>query len=109
LIAISGRAGDGLGRAMIAGSVFAFGSVGLRPGAGMKRGTLALFGAAAPELLPSFLPSGRYRPPFATLYLRQLGAWGFPVPDPAFSGTFERYNGDRVEAGQGEVLLWTPS
>jgi formylmethanofuran dehydrogenase subunit C len=109
LIAVSGRAGAGLGRAMIAGSAFAFGPVGPHPGAGMKRGTLALFGATATELLPSFLPSGRYRPPFVTLYLRQLRAWGFPVPDPAFAGTFRRYNGDRVERGQGEVLIWEPA
>jgi formylmethanofuran dehydrogenase subunit C len=105
LIAVAGRAGDGLGRAMIAGSVFAFGPIGRRAGAGMKRGTLALFDADTPELLPSFLPSGRYRPPFVTLYLRRLRAWGFPVPDAVFSGTFERYNGDRVEGGQGEVLI----
>jgi formylmethanofuran dehydrogenase subunit C len=111
LIAIAGPAGDGLGRAMIAGSVFAFGTVGRRPGAGMKRGTLALFGLEQPDepgLLPTFRPSCRDRPPFVTLYLRQLRAWGFPVPDAAFAGLFQRYNGDLVERGQGEVLAWQP-
>ncbi|HEV3165401.1 MAG TPA: formylmethanofuran dehydrogenase subunit C [Isosphaeraceae bacterium] len=109
LIALAGRAGDGLGRAMIAGSIFTFGPVGRFPGMGMKRGTLALFGLDRPEpppLLPTFLPSCRNRPPFLTIYLRQLSAWGFPVPQGAFSGSFQRYNGDLIDHGQGEVLVW---
>ncbi|HEX8201943.1 MAG TPA: formylmethanofuran dehydrogenase subunit C [Isosphaeraceae bacterium] len=108
LIAATGPCGAGLGRAMVAGSVFAFGPIGPRAGAGMKRGTLALFDVAPPELLPSFAPSGRYRPPFVTLYLRRLRAWDFPVPDAACAGAFDRFNGDRVEGGQGEVLVWKP-
>ena len=110
LIAVSGRAGDDLGRAMIAGSIFAFGPLGARVGAGMRRGTLALFGVpdpADPGLLPTFAASGRYRPPVLTLYLKKLREWGFPVPDPAFSGTFVRYNGDLVEHGRGEILVWS--
>jgi formylmethanofuran dehydrogenase subunit C len=108
LIAIAGAAGDGLGRALIAGSIFAFGPVGRLAGAGMRRGTLALFGLpdpSNPDLLPTFAPGVRYRPPFVTIYLRRLGRWGFPVPESAFSGTFERYNGDLVERGQGEILI----
>jgi formylmethanofuran dehydrogenase subunit C len=112
LIAVLAAAGAGLGRAMVAGSIFAFGRVGPYPGAGMKRGTLALFGLQRPDaplVLPAFLPSGRYRPPFVTVYLRQLRAWGFPVPEASFGGTFERYNGDVVARGQGEILVRRPS
>jgi formylmethanofuran dehydrogenase subunit C len=110
LIAISGAAGNGLGRAMIAGSIFAFGPVGGLAGTGMKRGTLALFGLAEPAspdrtLLPTFCPSGRSRPPFVTLYLRRLREWGFPVPEAAFSAMLDRYNGDLVVRGQGEILV----
>ncbi len=39
---------------MIAGTIAVFGECGIRPGAGMRRGTLALFGANPPALLPSF-------------------------------------------------------
>jgi formylmethanofuran dehydrogenase subunit C len=106
LIAVAGPAGDGLGRAMIAGSIFAFGPIGLAAAVGMKRGTLALFGVDDPSLLPTFLRACRHRPPFVALYLRQLVAWGFPVPARAFAGAFERYNGDLVERGHGEVLVW---
>jgi formylmethanofuran dehydrogenase subunit C len=109
LIAIKGGAGLGLGRSMIAGSVFSFGPVGELAGMGMKRGTIALFGQenpGDPGLLPTFAPSGRDRPPFLTIYLKQLRTWGFPVPDPVFSGTLARYNGDRTDRGQGEILVW---
>lgn len=108
LIAVSGAMGDDLGHGLVAGSIFAFGAVGARAGAGMKRGTLALFGLGdtLPGLPPGFVPSGRYRPPFLTIYLRQLAAWGFPVPASAFTGEPERYNGDLVVKGQGEALVW---
>jgi formylmethanofuran dehydrogenase subunit C len=106
LIAIAGASGAGLGRAMIAGSIFAFGPVGRFPGAGMKRGTLALFGTRAPNLLPSFRLACRDRPPFVTVYLRYLHARGFPFPEHTLHGTFVRYNGDLIERGQGEILIW---
>jgi formylmethanofuran dehydrogenase subunit C len=108
LIAVSGPSGDDLGRALVAGSIFAFGPVGRRAGAGMKRGTLALFGIGDPrefEPLPTFAPTGRFRPHFLTIYLRRLRQWGFPVPESAFSNTVDRYNGDLVERGQGEILI----
>lgn len=109
LIAVRGRVGVGACRWMIAGSFLAFGQVGPMAGMGMKRGTIALFGQATPDvpdLLPTFLASGRDRPPFLTIYLRHLAAWGFDVPPAVFSGQLARYNGDRADRGQGEVLVW---
>ena len=72
------RRATGWAAAMIAGSIFAFGPVGPRGGAGMKRGTLAFFGGPTRRagLLPTFAPSGRSRPPFLTLYLRQARGSG---------------------------------
>jgi formylmethanofuran dehydrogenase subunit C len=109
LIAVRGGVGIGAGRWMIAGSLFAFGPVGPMAGMGMKRGTIALFGQpdpAAPGLLPTFGASGRDRPPFLTIYLRQIVAWGFDVPPAVFDGPLARYNGDRADRGQGEILVW---
>jgi formylmethanofuran dehydrogenase subunit C len=108
LIAVGGRLGDGAGRGMVAGSVFGFGPVGRGAGSGMKRGTLALFGVDDPERFepsPTFEPSGTFRPHFLTLYLRRLRALGFGVPEAAFAAPIRRYNGDRLEGGQGEVLV----
>jgi formylmethanofuran dehydrogenase subunit C len=108
LIAIKGMSGDGLGRNLVAGSIFTFGPMGRAVGAGMKRGTLAFFGLpdpSDPPLLPTFAPSGRLRPHFVAIYLRQLSSWGFPVPGRAFSDDYDRYNGDLGVRGQGEVLI----
>lgn len=104
LIAVRGAAGDGLGRDLIAGSILAFGPVGRQAGSGMKRGTLALFDRSEPRLPPTFRPSCDYRPPFLTVYLRQLAAWGFPLPPIDPGASFRRYNGDLIGLGKGEVL-----
>ncbi|GFP24186.1 formylmethanofuran dehydrogenase subunit C, partial [Candidatus Hakubella thermalkaliphila] len=52
LIVIGGRAGDFVGAFLIAGTIVVLGPVGLRPGAGMKRGTIVAF--QEPDLLPTF-------------------------------------------------------
>ncbi len=108
VIAIAKGSGFGLGRGLVAGSLFVFGPLGGEPGAGMKRGTIGLFGLddpAAPPLLPTFASSGRFRPPFLTIYLCRLREWGVPVPDRAFSAMVARYNGDLGAGGQGEILV----
>jgi formylmethanofuran dehydrogenase subunit C len=105
LISIQGETGPLLGRSMVAGSIFAFGRLGPLAGLGVKRGTIASFGGMM-ELLPTYAPSGRSRPPFLTLYLRQLAAWGIDLPEGVFSGRFDRYNGDLAGLGQGELLVW---
>ncbi len=105
LIAVSGASGKGLGRGMIAGSIFACGPVGTFPGASMKRGTIVLMEGTEASLLPTFAPVGPVRPPFLAVYLKTLHRWGFRLPETAFSVPWERYNGDLVETGQGEILV----
>ena len=56
--------------------------------------------------MPTFRADCVYRPAFLSLYLRQLRAWGFPVPDACRDGDAERYSGDLVALGKGEVLYW---
>jgi formylmethanofuran dehydrogenase subunit C len=105
LIAIGGDVGDFAGVSMIAGSVFLFGGAGIRLGAGMKRGTIATFGPR-PQLLPTFRFDCVYRPVFLRLYLRQLRAWGFAVRAEHLDGSCQRFSGDLVALGKGEVLHW---
>ena len=105
LIVVGGNVGDFAGVSLIAGTVFVFGQAGLRTGAGMKRGTIGLFGPR-PPLLPSFRRDCVYRPPFMGLYLRQLRAWGFVRVEQHLSGLYERYSGDLVTLGKGELLHW---
>ncbi len=107
LIAIRGSAGAGVGRSMIAGTVIVLGLVGRRIGAGMKRGTLVLPSLPRPpeeHLLPTFARAGRFRAPFLTLYFQQLRAWGFSVPQAVSTAYLDRYNGDMVVGGRGEIL-----
>jgi formylmethanofuran dehydrogenase subunit C len=104
-IAIGGDTGDFVAVSLIAGTVFVFGKPGIRVGAGMKRGTLAFFGER-PPLLPTFRFDCLYRPVFMSLYLRQLRTWRFPVAEEFLDGLYERYSGDLVALGKGEILQW---
>jgi formylmethanofuran dehydrogenase subunit C len=105
LIVIGADAGGWAGAGLIAGSLFVFGSLGPRAGAGMKRGTIAVFGDK-PPLLPTFRRAALFSPIFMAIYLRQLQKWGFPVPNDYFRGAYERYCGDLLELGKGELLYW---
>lgn len=106
LIAVGGRAGDFAGVGMIAGSVLIGGEAGIRQGAGMKRGTIAFLGAGAHvEPLPTFKAACRYQPTFLRVILRSLIAAGFPVPDGALEAAYQRWCGDLLELGKGELLV----
>ena len=102
---IGGDTGDFVAVSLIAGTVFVFGKPGIRIGAGMKRGTIALFGERAVPLadLPVrlSLPSRVHN-----IYLRQLCAWHFPVKEEFSGGMYRRYSGDLVALGKGEILMW---
>lgn len=105
LIAIGGRAGDVAGGGMIAGSIFIFGEPGIRSGAGMKRGTIALFDTQAPhEMLPTFRYACTYRPVFLRPYLLHLRQRGFPMPVECLNARYQRFCGDFLELGKGEIL-----
>lgn len=107
-IAVGGNCGEFAGAAMIAGTILVFGALGRHPAAGLKRGTVMAFGPK-PTLLPMFRFDCSYRPPIIDLYLRQLRRWGFGVPESAFTGNVQRYRGDFVALGKGDVLVWGPS
>lgn len=107
LIAILGKSGDAPGYNMLAGTILLFGPSGIRPGAGMKRGSIVyLDGPTAPAMLPTFRVANTIRgTSFLTLYLRHLRSIGFPVPDDCFSSVYQRYRGDFLELGKGEILV----
>jgi formylmethanofuran dehydrogenase subunit C len=105
LIVVGGDTGEFAGMGLVAGSIFVFGQPGVRTGAGMKRGTIAVFGGK-PQLLPTFRYDCVYRPVFLRIFLRQLQAWGVGVAEEQLHGSYERYSGDLVSLGKGEVLYW---
>lgn len=103
-IVIGGDTGDFVGASMIAGSIFVFGTPGIRTGAGMKRGTIALF-ADTPPLLPTFRSDCVYSPVFMKLYLRRLIAEGMPRAKEHYHRFYQRFSGDLVALGKGEILI----
>ena len=90
---------------MIAGTILVFGSCGIRPGAGMKRGTIGLFGPESAKLLPTFRQAGRFRPLFLRLLFRELTRLGFPVDQGLLDTEMLLYHGDLVALGKGEIWM----
>lgn len=111
LIAIKGKTGDFLGVGMIGGTIFVFSQIGERPGAEMKRGSIVLLQencSGPPTLLPSFAYDCTYNPTFLRVYFKALKELGFPVKEEYISGKYRRFNGDIVELGKGEILIYEP-
>jgi formylmethanofuran dehydrogenase subunit C len=110
LIAIGGDSGDFAGVSMIAGSILLFGSPGIRSGAGMKRGTIAFFGSdqgsSQPDILRTFRFDCVFQPVFLRLVLAQLRHCDWPIEDAMVQGFFDRFSGDLVALGKGELLVW---
>jgi formylmethanofuran dehydrogenase subunit C len=104
-IAIGDRSGDLPGFNMIAGSIYLFGECGIRPGAAMKRGTIAYFGADSPEMLPTFRRAGTDSPDFMRLALRSFERRGMEIDPELSNARFALYHGDFLELGRGEIWL----
>jgi formylmethanofuran dehydrogenase subunit C len=107
LIAVGG-CGDFVALNMIAGTIFVFGAAGIRPAAGMRRGTLGLFGPEPPKLLPTFRAGGRDRLLIVSLLLRELARLGYPFDKTLEDAELRTYHGDLVAIGRGEVLVPEP-
>ena len=106
LIAVAGNVGDFAGVGLIAGTILIGGNGGIRHGAGMKRGTVAFLDAQSGfDPLPTFRSAGPYQPTYLRILLRELQTTGFPIPEGASEATYERWCGDLVELGKGELLV----
>lgn len=104
-IVVGGTCGDAVGFNMIAGSILLCGGSGIRPGAGMKRGSIVFLDGNSVALLSTFRHACRYRPSFFGLMISSLSQYGISFPDDVASCFFDRYNGDFLELGQGEILV----
>ncbi len=104
LIAIGGNAGDFTGVNLLAGSVIVLGEMGIRAGAGMKRGTIVSFSDT--EVLPTFEFACTYHPVFLRFYLMHLRKNGFQIDDRFVNGRYDRWSGDSIELNRGELLIF---
>ncbi len=105
LIAIGGNAGDFTGVNMLAGTIIVLGEMGIRAGAGMKRGSIIC--QRKTDLIPTFSYSCHFQPVIAGHYFRYLNNQGFDIDDALLNGEFERWCGDAVELNRGEVLFYS--
>jgi formylmethanofuran dehydrogenase subunit C len=106
LIAVAGAVGDDAGQGVIAGTILTFGPLGRRFGAGLKRGTIAALGPSAPSsITPGFGLACRYETAMLGLWINHLIAIHFPIPASSRARVVERYNGDLLEGGRGELLI----
>ncbi len=104
IVLVSGSAGKFAGSEVIAGTIFIMGEVGDGLGAGMKRGSIVL--RHQPELLPSFLYSGEFKPYFISVYFRYFeDVFSFELSSVFGKGYFRRYMGDFLSFGKGEILV----
>ncbi len=104
LIAIAGHSGDFTGVNLKAGTIVVMGQMGMRPGAGMVRGTILSTQPA--ELLPTFNYDTTYRPFIVRTILLYLRRQGFSVEDAYLNGQYRRFSGDSIELNKGEILLY---
>jgi len=104
LIAVLGNTASFTGAFAIAGTMIVCGRLGHRPGAGMKRGTILTF--QNPTLLPTFNYDCCYRPSFVPFMLAFLRKEGFPIDDRWLAGYYQRYSGDLLALGKGEILVY---
>ncbi len=107
LIAVGGRTGDAIGFNMIAGTIILAGNDhGIRPGASMRRGSIVFLDSnGVPDVLPTFKAAGPHPGDFLNMYFAHLRNVGFPLPDATSDATFERFTGDHLELGKGEILI----
>ena len=103
LIAVGGNSGDYTGAGALAGTIIVLGELGWRAGVGIKRGSIITMRPA--QLLPTFNFDCSYRPTFVRMYLQHLRAAGLPISALHLSGKYQRWSGDMVDVGRGEILI----
>jgi formylmethanofuran dehydrogenase subunit C len=103
LIAVGGDCLEFPGYYMNAGTILVAGRSGRHIGSGMLRGTIIM--REGHELLPTFYHDCAYQPPFWPILLSYMERQGF-APDGWGAGCFfDRYSGEALSGGRGEILL----
>jgi formylmethanofuran dehydrogenase subunit C len=104
LLVIAGNSGAWTGTHMLAGTILCLGRLGTGAGVEMIRGSLVA-GSSEP-LLPGIYPAGEADPEWLLIcleWLRRLGLPDLPAWDRRIP---QRYIGDHLLSGRGEILLY---
>ena len=106
-IVVLGEVGGQVGREMLAGTILLKSAPADLPGVGMKRGTILLLEQDSSDTFPGphFDYAVRYEPVFIRVLLKHLQKT-FDWNEAAnISTIWDRYCGDMLEGGRGEILV----
>ena len=103
LIVVNGDCLDFPGYDMNAGTILIAGRSGRHIGSGMVRGTIIV--REGHDLLPTFYRDCTYQPPFWQLMRSYIEAQGLVLDGWDADCFFDRYSGEAMTGGKGEVLL----
>lgn len=104
-VVVHGDAGDFLASRMVAGTLVLGGRCGAHPAWGMRRGSLLMSAAAAPDLGPCFVPDYADHAVILALLTRDLARHGGACA--TLSGRRARvWRGDLAVDGRGEIILF---
>lgn len=101
---VRGDAGDFAGISLCAGITAPPGACGIRPDAGMPRGSIALMKPVG--LLSSPACSSAPWPVFPRFYLQRLRDCGFAIDDAHFAKRCQRCLGDGIRENRGGALVF---
>jgi formylmethanofuran dehydrogenase subunit C len=104
LIFISGDTGEYAGARMQAGSLFVIGKAGVGTGLGMRRGSIVA--GKIENLLPGFTSTGFADNEWLRIYSKMLEKKGIYLPSAWMEREMHRYNGDTLELGKGELIVY---
>ena len=104
LLVIGGDSGSYTGVRMAAGTIFCLGQLGQGAGLEMKRGSLVAGSSGA--LMPGFRPAGESDTEWLRIYLTSFRRFGLAYPHSWNSQPPNRFTGDHLVAGKGEVLVY---
>jgi formylmethanofuran dehydrogenase subunit C len=94
-----------IGFNMTEGTIVVVGNAGIRPGAGMRGGIVAIFGPSPPALLPSFRFDRTVQPEVLFPALEDLREKGPPFDEMKHSAEMCVFVGDLIEEGSGSIYV----
>lgn len=106
-IVVKGRSGDFTGVDMLAGTIFVAGKTGKCTGLNMRRGSIVT--AKAMGIPAGFLYAGKMDAGWLGILYNQLVQYGSFMKNWVAARTYDRFTGDHLEMGKGELILYEPS
>jgi len=106
LILVSKNMGKYVGARMNAGTILCGGKVGDHPGLGLKRGSIIT--SKANGLLPGFFPAGKADEEWLRICFNEICSVGMRIPTGWLEKIPNRFTGDHLEMGKGEILIYDP-